>query len=265
MNIKNLNRVNNMSMVFANKDIKVESAGSWKILIVDDEKSAHSITAIVLKNFIFDNKKIEIIDAYNVIEAKKILKEHCDIALILLDVVMETDDAGLKLIEYIRQTLKNKDVRIVIRTGQAGFAPEKEVIREYDINDYKEKTDLTDTKLYTTIYVALRSYRDIKNAKELQLSLQKSEAKLTKAQRIAHIGNWEWNLVTNKIFLSDEIYKIIGISSNRINLNPDFFFGLIHPEDIKYVRAKVYDAIKSKESYFLQYRIIMPDGDIRYI
>jgi len=109
---------------------------TWKVLVVDDEDDVHQMTKVVLDDFIFENKPLEILNVNSAKEAKQILAEYPDIAVILLDVVMETSDAGLNLVGYIRKTLKNRFVRIVLRTGQPGYAPEKEVIRKYDINDY---------------------------------------------------------------------------------------------------------------------------------
>lgn len=133
----------------------------WRVLIVDDEEEVHSVTKMVLADFAFAGRKLCFIDAYSAAEAKSILARETDIALILLDVVMESDDAGLQLAEYIRSDMNNHFVRIVLRTGQPGQAPEDRVILEYDINDYKAKTELTATKLFTTVVTSLRSYRDI--------------------------------------------------------------------------------------------------------
>lgn len=134
---------------------------SWKVLIVDDEHEVHTITKSVLKKFEFDNRNLIFYSAYNSQEALDIIKRYSDISLVFLDVVMESDDAGLKVAKAIREDLKNNIIRIVLRTGQPGFAPEKDVIVNYDINDYKEKTELTSTKLFTTTISALRSYRDL--------------------------------------------------------------------------------------------------------
>ena len=112
----------------------------WKVLIVDDEEQVHQITKLTLKNFNFQNKSLEFTSAYSAIEAKKILEEENDFAVALVDVVMETDDAGLELVKYIRNDIKNEIIRIVLRTGQPGQAPESEVVREFDINDFKSKT-----------------------------------------------------------------------------------------------------------------------------
>ncbi len=140
---------------------QVEFDETWKILIVDDEPDVHKVTRMVLHNFSFDGLKLELISAYNGTEAKDIMASRNDIALAILDVVMEDEHAGLEVARYIREDLNNRYTRLVLRTGQPGQAPENEVIRNYDINDYKDKTELTTTKLNTLLYATLRSYRDI--------------------------------------------------------------------------------------------------------
>lgn len=133
----------------------------WRVLIVDDEPEVHMITTLVLKDFVFETGRLEFHHAYSSQEARTLLLEKRSMAVILLDVVMETDNAGLELVHWIRTVLKDDLVRIILRTGQPGAAPEKQVITRYDINDYKEKTELTDTKLWTSMTVALRGYRDL--------------------------------------------------------------------------------------------------------
>lgn len=133
----------------------------WKILIVDDESEIHKVTKMALAKLKYEDKTLEFISAYSGAEAKNLFRENPDTAVILLDVVMEDDDSGLKVIKYIREDLENKLVRIILRTGQPGQAPEEKIIIDYDINDYKEKTELTTQKLFTAIISALRSYRDI--------------------------------------------------------------------------------------------------------
>jgi response regulator RpfG family c-di-GMP phosphodiesterase len=151
-------------LVFAPEDgsgiSTVISAPAWKILIIDDEPDVHEVTQMSLKNFEFDGRGLEFFNAFSALQAKEILFREKDIAVALVDVVMETEHAGLKLIKYIREEVKNDSIRLILRTGQPGQAPERQVIREYDINDYKEKTELTSQKLYSTIYTSLRSYRD---------------------------------------------------------------------------------------------------------
>ena len=135
---------------------------SWKILVVDDEVDIRTLTRLNLKGFCFDGRELQILEAASAHEARQVLAEHDDIAVALIDVVMETDDAGLRLVEYIRQELNNKMIRLVIRTGQPGVAPERFVIDNFDIDDYKDKTELTATRLYTTVRSALKAYRDLK-------------------------------------------------------------------------------------------------------
>ena len=133
----------------------------WKILIVDDEPSIHEITELSLKGFEFSGRPVKFLNAYSKKEAEKILSEEHDIAIALVDVVMESEHSGLELVKFIRESLNNNLIRLILRTGQPGQAPEKKVIREYDINDYKEKTELTAQKLFSTVYSSLRSYRDM--------------------------------------------------------------------------------------------------------
>lgn len=157
---------NDSELVFAPEEDSItpipgSSDKHWKVLIIDDEPDIHEVTHMSLKNFEFAGRKLKFFNAYSAQQAKTIFSEENDIAVALVDVVMESEHAGLDLVKYIRNELKNEFVRLILRTGQPGQAPEQRVIREYDINDYKEKTELTSQKLYTTIYTSLRSYRDL--------------------------------------------------------------------------------------------------------
>ncbi|GEM_PF-1145701 len=149
----------------------------WNIMIVDDEPEIHEVTHLALEDFVFEGKRLKFSSAYSGEEAKQLIKAQPNTALILLDVIMEKDDAGLQVIKYIRDVLKNKLVRIVLRTGQPDDVPEEVVILDYDINDYKAKTDLTWPKLFTTVVGALRSYRDL-------LSLEKHKQELTHVESV---------------------------------------------------------------------------------
>lgn len=154
----------NDSLVLAQEPEQAEQAlkkAPWRILVVDDEEEVHSVSKLALEDFEFNGRGLEMIHAYSGQEAKTIMGQESDIALILLDVVMETDHAGLEVAQYIREQLGNRFVRIILRTGQPGQAPEYKVITEYDINDYKSKTELTRQKLFTAVYTSLSSYRDL--------------------------------------------------------------------------------------------------------
>jgi len=151
------------------KDAIKPTLPPWKILIVDDEEDIHVVTKLALKRFELEGRKLTFLHAYSGDEAQGVLESESDIALVFLDVVMETDDAGLELARWMRQDLKNEFTRIVLRTGQPGQAPEEKVIMDYDINDYKEKTELNRTKLFTTVVAALRAYRDIVKVEEARM------------------------------------------------------------------------------------------------
>ncbi|HYO06762.1 MAG TPA: adenylate/guanylate cyclase domain-containing protein, partial [Phototrophicaceae bacterium] len=165
-------------LIFAEEDEVEEKPieASWKILIVDDEIEIHNITKLALKEFTFENKLITFISAYSGKEAKEMLQAHRGIALILLDVVMETEEAGLEVVKYIRDILDNQIVRIILRTGQPGQVPEDVVIVSYDINDYKTKTELTNKKLFTTVVTALRAFRSLTQIEASKSELEKIAA-----------------------------------------------------------------------------------------
>jgi signal transduction histidine kinase len=137
------------------------AAGPWKILVVDDDSEVQAITRMVLQDAVFRGRPLAILGAGSAAEAKPLLAAHPDIAVLLLDVVMETDDAGLKLVRHVREALGNTQLRIILRTGLPGQAPERSVIVDYDINDYKAKTELTAQRLFTAVIASLRAFSDI--------------------------------------------------------------------------------------------------------
>ncbi|MBX3689628.1 DUF3369 domain-containing protein [Dokdonella sp.] len=152
-------------------DVRV-AAPPWKVLVVDDEPEVHEVTRLVLGGFRFAERSLEFLSAFSAAQAREMLARHADVAVVLLDVVMESEQAGLGLVRSIREELRNPFVRIVLRTGQAGQAPEHEVIAAYDINDYKEKTELTASRLATTMYSALRAYRDMRAIEAHRVGLE---------------------------------------------------------------------------------------------
>ncbi|MEG3907566.1 ATP-binding protein [Microcoleus sp. w1-18aA5] len=171
-------------ILFADETTEEKLSESWKILVVDDEAQVHTATEISLRKFVFENKSLTFINAYSAREAKQLIQENPDVAIILLDVIMETDDAGLNFVKYVREVLWNQLVRIILRTGQPGQVPEKSIIINYDINDYKTKTELTTSKLYTTMLTALRSFSlshklqsEIERREQVEKALRLSEEK----------------------------------------------------------------------------------------
>lgn len=192
--------------------VKTHHESSWKILIVDDDEEVHAITKAVLKGFEFEGKDLELIHAHSAKEAREKLKENDDTALILLDVVMETDVAGLGFVEYVRNELKNKMVRIVLRTGQPGQAPQRDVVVSLDINDYKEKTELTVDKLFTTVIASIRSYRDLINIEKKRQVIEQSRKGL---QQIIHASADLFEIHSLQEFAKGALVQLLSI----LNLN----------------------------------------------
>lgn len=148
--------------------------GQWNVLVVDDDEEIHSVTRLALSDLVLNDKKLHFYHAYSGKEALEAIERlGSSLAIILLDVVMETDDAGLKVAKSMREDLKVLEPRIILRTGQPGYAPEESVIKEYDINDYKTKTELTRSKLVTTIISSLRSYQQILTINQSRIGLEK--------------------------------------------------------------------------------------------
>ncbi len=175
----------------------------WKLLVVDDEPDVRRLTTINLRGFEFQGRPLQLLEAGSVDQAKVLLNEHPDIAVALIDVVMESDDAGLKLVEHIRRERRNALMRLIIRTGQPGIAPEHYVIENYDIDDYRDKTELTAQKLYTTVRLALKGYRD----------LQTIELNRAGLSRILAVTPDLYNLHRDKLeeYFQGVLMQLIGI------------------------------------------------------
>jgi two-component system NtrC family sensor kinase len=221
---------------------------SWKILIVDDEFQVHVATNIALKKFSFEEKDLFFLSAYSGKEARQLVKDNPDIAIILLDVIMETDDAGLEFVKYVRQELDNKLVRIILRTGQPGQVPEKDVIINYDINDYKSKTELTTSKLYTTILTALRSFSlsqklqvEIEQRKQVEIALRHSEEKeqqkaIALERSLKELQQAQVQLVQNEKMSS--LGQLVAGIAHEINNPVNFIYGnLSHAQ--KYIQELI--------------------------
>ncbi len=144
----------------------------WKILVVDDEPAIHQVTKLALRNLSVLGRPSQLINALSAKDAREQLARHPDIAVILLDVVMETENAGLEFIQHIRERANNPLVRIILRTGQPGQAPERQLMVDYDINDYKEKTELTAAKLFTTVMSSIRTFSHLQSMESSRRALE---------------------------------------------------------------------------------------------
>lgn len=178
--------------------------GAWTVLIVDDDPEVHTVTTLALAGFTFVGRPLRFLHARSAAEARALLEAPNDIALVLLDVVMESDHAGLELVEFTRNVLNNRFVRIVLRTGQPGQAPELEVITKYDINDYKYKTELTRERLFTTVYTGLSTYRDLVTLEAHRRGLEKvidASAQIFEQRSLEHFAQGVLEQLTALLFL----------------------------------------------------------------
>ena len=286
----------------ANEYKKPTSSGGscWKILIIDDDEAVHDVTRMVLDDFRYKERGLELIHGYSGNEACELVKQHPDTAIMLLDVVMETDSAGLDTVKYIREQLNNKTIRIILRTGQPGQAPEHVVVRLYDINDYLDKSQLTSQYLETALITSLRSYDDICTINQLTDSndtleslvkmrtkdlseanamlqqqmkkqalaheaLQQSEARLADAQRIASIGHYEWSGFDDSMIWSEQIYRILELPPTSGPHTLTEFLSFIVDDDRGMVSGVMEKAIQRIKPYDIEHRLLRSSGEVCYV
>lgn len=218
------------SLAFADEETTpmVSAAAGWPVMIVDDEPEIHNITMLSLAEFTFQGKPLQFINAYSGQEARRLILAHPDTALILLDVVMETDDAGLKVVKYIREDLDNHLVRVVLRTGQPGQAPEERVIVDYDINDYKAKTELTTQKLFTTVVTALRAFHHLTTIEHLTKEKVRLETELELARQLQQML-----LPSSEELRRIKYLDIAGLIEPAEEVSGDYYDVLEHDGQIK--------------------------------
>lgn len=190
---------NNDLLVFADEQTraaKTNSGLTWHVLLVDDEPDVHVATKLTLKNIEIEGRSLAFSHAYSAREAIALLEKENDFCVAIIDVVMETEDAGLQLVEHIRDELNLHALRIILRTGQPGYAPAIETIKQFDINDYKTKTELTQVRLFTSLTMAIRSYAQIQQLESNRLGLEKILEATTELGRLVGLKKFASGLVT---------------------------------------------------------------------
>jgi response regulator RpfG family c-di-GMP phosphodiesterase len=250
----------NNELFFADETVSEHeiSTKPWRVLIADDEEEVHAVTHMVLEGFTFEGRELQLLSAYSGEETQAMLREYPDIAVLLLDVVMEEDNTGLAVVKYIREELKNSFVRIILRTGQPGQAPEKQITMEYDINDYKEKADLTAQKLFTTITSSLRAYRDLRTIEKSRKGLEQivtASANLFELRSLKQFAAGALLQLTSLLhFDEDSLYiQSSGFAASR---QKEGFYGLAATGQFKdYVDKPVQDVVPEEIRHFLNWAI----------
>lgn len=272
-------------------DAAAELDTPWNILVVDDEEDIHQVTRLVLSRFHIEGRPLKIFSARTVPEAHKILLEEPNLAVAILDVVMEEEDSGLQLARYIREEKGNLFTRIVLRTGQPGQAPEADVVERYDINDYKEKTELTTQKLRTMCISLIRSYRDLCQIDEHRRGLQRlisTTSEIFEATQLATFASIileqvmillrlnkdaifcqliQRTSVDGQVSSSEPDFHVLAASGEHQHLVNQQLSGVLNPEILKAMQ----DALAVKKTIFTEhsvtgyYRSISGNENILYV
>lgn len=145
---------------------------SWKILVVDDERDVLTTTVHTLMDLEVLGQSLDLLTANTAAEALQVLEKHPDVAVILLDVVMEKMQSGLTLVTQIRQSMGNQAVRIILRTGNPGEAPEQEVVLNYGIDDYIHKGSVTRNRIITSVVTAIKAFDQLKRVERLGAAIK---------------------------------------------------------------------------------------------
>ncbi len=227
----------------------------WIILSVDDEPSVHEVTFLALAGFEFDQRPLQIHTAASGAEAMDFMANNDNVAMMLLDVVMETDNAGLNVARYVRELLRNNYTRIVLRTGQPGQAPESLVIRDYEIDGYVEKTDLVRTKLHSLLYSTLRAYRDICTIQQNRRGLEQVINAITSINDTENLSTFASAVLNQLAHLSSTsnntpkdappaAYALANIDGFTSILAASYqFSGLLPQQDLEQIPAEIREAM----------------------
>lgn len=234
---------------------------NWKIIIFDNSPEVHGVTKIVLEDLVFDNKKIELFSSYSIEETKKLVTEIPDLAIAILEISFKNEKESLELVRYIRDDLKNKLIRIILRTSEVAHLSQKDAIIRYDINDYKEKLELTDQKLFTTIVSSLRAYSDLitieKQKNQLQAALKEKEILI---KEIHHRVKNNLQIICSLLNMQskrigdEEVYKMFLVSRDRVRSMALIHENLYHSEDFsriefdRYIKTLVQELCYSYDS-----------------
>lgn len=258
----------------------------WKILVIDDDESIQQVTSLVLRDIEFEGRKLQLFQATTTPEAMQLIHAHPEVAVILMDVVMETETSGLDLVHYIRNECNNINTRIILRTGQPGQAPEDDVMYRYDINDYREKSELTAQKLKTSVISSLRNFSDLLKIQHLSINntqleklvtertrrlqneveeksiinnrLAHKTLQLQQAQQIARLCHWEMDTETLSMHWSQQMCAMFHIKGDSQDFSLFDFLHLVPGREREMVEESIQHAIKSGDKYEIVHTVYDP-------
>ena len=186
----------------------------WVVAVVDDEPGIHDVTRLVLRRLKFDGRPIECVFASSAAQGRELFASRQDIAVALIDVVMENDRAGLELVEHLRRTVGNVLTRIILRTGQPGMAPEREVVTHFEIDDYRDKSELSADRLQTAVVTALRSFR----------TLQALDQNVRALTQISEVGPKLFEAADLTAFAQAALQALTSVGASSPSATPNGFF-----------------------------------------
>ena len=241
----------------------------WRVLIVDDEIGVHQVTEMALRDVQVVGRPLSFLHAHSAAQARELLARETDIAVVLLDVVMESDHAGLELVEYIRNELNNPIVRLILRTGQPGQAPEREVIIRHDINGYTYKAELTTTKLFSTVYTAITAYRDmlaLQHSREVYKKIVEFAARLHSIIDLAEIAEIALKELAALLYLDQDAlcaYSALAAASDAELLEVlvatgefSALNGMVTPQALPdLARSQVLSALNQRKPMFSEHAV----------
>jgi len=164
-----------------------------------------------------------------------------------------------------REPIENP-VERVIATGQIIYLSNHTTLiakdgSEYQIADSAAPIRNTNNIITGTVLV----FNDVTEQYQLREKRLKAEQRLTDAQRLAQIGNWELNLSNNKLYWSEEIYRIFEIDAEKFDASYDAFLNSIHPDDRERVNENYVTSVKNHTPYSIEHRLRMADGRIKHV
>ena len=232
---------------------------AWKVLLVDDEADIHAVLRLALRDVRVENRPLSLLEAKSGEAAKQQLTEHPDIALILLDVVMETEQAGLDLVHYIRHELDNHLILIVVVTGQPGYAPQREVIVDYEIDGYRLKSELTADKIFVSVYTALRTYQALYTLGRKSRQLEESE------QRYADLYDHAPDMYVSVDAATALIRQCNHTLADKLNYRKEEIVGrpifeLYHPDCMPAVQQAFHSFVTNGEVHNAELQLMRKDG-----